>query len=158
MLATIPAVIVGFGFRKLLGDAFASPTLAAFFLVANGFALYFGDEIAGEGERRARATQLEGRAGDRRRQCFALIPGFSRSGLTIAAGDVAGLRHEASARFSFLMATPIMSARPSRSAQAVAIRRDARRRRGHFGRRRRRGRLSEPVVSDALFSPHEIRR
>ena len=41
-------------------------------------------------------------------QCFALIPGFSRSGLTIAAGVVAGLKHEASARFSFLMATPII--------------------------------------------------
>ena len=43
-------------------------------------------------------------------QCFALVPGFSRSGLTISAGIVAGLKHEDSARFSFLMATPIIFA------------------------------------------------
>ena len=41
-------------------------------------------------------------------QCLALIPGISRSGATIVAGVVAGLRHEESARFSFLMGTPII--------------------------------------------------
>ena len=43
-------------------------------------------------------------------QCFALIPGFSRSGLTMVAGMANGLSHEASARFSFLLATPIILA------------------------------------------------
>ena len=48
ILATIPAVIVGALFRKLLGDAFAAPAIAAVFLIVNGFILYFGDRIAEE--------------------------------------------------------------------------------------------------------------
>jgi undecaprenyl-diphosphatase len=43
-------------------------------------------------------------------QAFALIPGFSRSGLTLVAGMASGLSHEAAARFSFLLATPIIAA------------------------------------------------
>ena len=108
VLATIPAVIAGFVLRKLLGDAFASPPVAAFFLIANGFVLYFGDEISGEGFGALDQLNWKGALAIGIAQCFALIPGFSRSGLTIVAGTVAGLRHEASARFSFLMATPII--------------------------------------------------
>src|SRR4029079_19101046 len=43
-------------------------------------------------------------------QAFALIPGISRSGISISAGLFAGLRREEAARFSFLMATPITAA------------------------------------------------
>ena len=43
-------------------------------------------------------------------QCFALIPGISRSGSTIVAGVVAGLKHAEAARFSFLMGAPIILA------------------------------------------------
>jgi undecaprenyl-diphosphatase len=108
VLATIPAVIVGFGFRKLLGDAFGTPTLAAFVLIVNGFLLYFADHIAGEATGALGELNWKGALAIGVAQCFALIPGFSRSGLTIAAGVVAGLSHEAAARFSFLMATPII--------------------------------------------------
>ena len=108
ILATIPAVVVGFVLRKLLGDVFASPPIAAFFLIANGFVLYFGDEISGEGVGTLDQLNWKGALAVGIAQCFALIPGFSRSGLTIVAGTVAGLKHEDSARFSFLMATPII--------------------------------------------------
>ena len=110
VLATIPAVVVGFGFRKWLGDAFGSPPLAAFFLIANGFVLYFGDQIGGEAVGVLEQLNWKGALAIGLAQCLALIPGFSRSGLTIAAGVAAGLRHEDSARFSFLMATPIILA------------------------------------------------
>ncbi len=43
-------------------------------------------------------------------QSFALLPGISRSGITMAAGLASGLSHEASARFTFLLATPIIAA------------------------------------------------
>ena len=43
-------------------------------------------------------------------QALALIPGISRSGISISAGLFAGLRREEAARFSFLMATPVTAA------------------------------------------------
>lgn len=108
ILATIPAVVIGFVFRKLLGDAFGTPAVAAFFLIANGFVLYFCDRIGGHATGMLDQLNWKGALAVGFAQCFALIPGFSRSGLTMAAGVVAGLRHEDSARFSFLMATPVI--------------------------------------------------
>jgi undecaprenyl-diphosphatase len=43
-------------------------------------------------------------------QALALLPGFSRSGATITGGLLMGLRHEAAARYSFMLATPIILA------------------------------------------------
>ena len=108
VLATIPAVIVGFALHKVLAEIFGSPGIAAFFLIANGAVLFFADTIAGEGVGELEELNWRGALAIGVAQCFALIPGFSRSGLTMAAGTVAGLKHEAAARFSFLMATPII--------------------------------------------------
>ena len=108
VLATIPAVVVGFVFEKKLSEAFGTAPIAAFFLIANGFVLYFSDRIAGQAVGVLDQLNWKGALAIGVAQCFALIPGFSRSGLTMAAGVVAGLRHEDSARFSFLMATPII--------------------------------------------------
>ena len=110
VLATIPAVLVGSVFRKLLGDAFATPAIAAAFLIVNGFVLYFGDRIGSDSIGGLDQLNWKGALAVGFAQCFALIPGISRSGATIAAGVVAGLRHSESARFSFLMATPIILA------------------------------------------------
>ncbi len=110
VLATIPAVLVGSVFRKLLGDAFATPAVAAAFLIVNGFLLFFGDRIADKSVGTLRQLNWKGALAIGFAQCLALIPGISRSGATIAAGVVAGLKHEESARFSFLMGTPIILA------------------------------------------------
>jgi len=108
VLATIPAVIVGSVLRKMLGDAFGTPMLAAIFLVVNGFILFVGDRIGGEAVGALDQLNWKGALAIGVAQCAALIPGVSRSGATIVAGVVAGLRHKESARFSFLMAPPIM--------------------------------------------------
>ncbi len=108
VLATIPAVVVGFIFEKWLRANFGAPSIAAFFLIANGFVLYFGDQIGAKAAGVLDQLNWKGALAIGLAQCLALIPGFSRSGLTIAAGVVAGLKHEDSARFSFLMATPII--------------------------------------------------
>ena len=110
VLATIPAVLVGSVFRKLLGDAFATPVVAAVFLIVNGLVLYFGDRLGDNAPGRLDQLNWKGALAIGVAQCFALIPGFSRSGLTIVAGVLSGLRHEDSARFSFLMGTPIILA------------------------------------------------
>jgi undecaprenyl-diphosphatase len=108
VLATIPAVIVGTLARKILGDAFGSPMTAAIFLVVNGFILFGGDKIAGKSVGVLDQLNWKGALAIGVAQCAALIPGISRSGATIVGGVVAGLQHKESARFSFLMAPPIM--------------------------------------------------
>jgi undecaprenyl-diphosphatase len=108
VLATIPAAIVGAGLRNILGEAFGSPLTAAIFLIVNGAILFVGDRIAGQSEGALDQLNWKGALAVGVAQCAALIPGISRSGATIVAGVVAGLRHEDSARFSFLMAPPII--------------------------------------------------
>jgi undecaprenyl-diphosphatase len=110
VLATIPAVVIGALFRKILGDAFATPAIAAAFLIVNGFLLYFGDRLGSDSIGGLDQLNWKGALAVGVAQCFALIPGISRSGSTIAAGVVAGLKHEDAARFSFLMGTPIILA------------------------------------------------
>jgi undecaprenyl-diphosphatase len=110
VLATIPAVVVGSVFRKLLGDAFAAPAIAAVFLIVNGFILYFGDRIGEESVGSLNQLNWKGALAVGVAQCFALIPGISRSGITMVAGVVAGLKHSEAARFSFLMGAPIILA------------------------------------------------
>ena len=110
VVATIPAVLVGAVFRKIIGDAFATPTVAAAFLIVNGIILYFGDRIGEESTGRLDQLNWKGALAAGVAQCFALIPGISRSGSTIVAGVLAGLTHAEAARFSFLMGTPIILA------------------------------------------------
>jgi undecaprenyl-diphosphatase len=110
VIGTIPAAIIGKLLEAPLRALFGSPTVAAVFLIANGFALLIAERL-----RRQAGKQ---RIGDITWtqalfiglcQCGALIPGFSRSGLTIGAGLASGLTHVDSARFSFLLATPIIA-------------------------------------------------
>ena len=118
VVGTIPAGILGLLLEHALRDVFASASSAAFFLMLNGV-LLFGAEAL-----RRRAPQTD--ADDDTRiakqvgfpqsflvgaaQALALIPGFSRSGATMAGGLLAGLSHKDAARFAFLLATPIIGA------------------------------------------------
>ncbi len=114
IVGTLPAVVLGFVFEKWLRHLFGSPVGAACFLIVNGFVLFLGERL------RRRAVV----AGNRRRltnagwrealavglwQTAAFLPGISRSGATIVGGLLVGLRHEDAARFSFLLATPVIA-------------------------------------------------
>ena len=108
VVATIPAVIIGFLLEHLLRKGFGAPRLAAAFLIANGVMLFAADRMRGRGEvsldrLRWRDALIIGLW-----QCLALIPGLSRSGATMAGGYLSGLNHEDAAKFSFLTATPII--------------------------------------------------
>ena len=109
VIATIPAVILGFAFNKALKELFASPLTAGAFLTVNGVLL-----LAAERLRRNAGSAKMGEMGLLDAlliggwQCTALFPGISRSGATMVGGLLCGLGHEESARFSFLMATPII--------------------------------------------------
>lgn len=108
VVATIPAVVIGFLFEKTLRAGFGAPVLAAGFLIVNGVMLFTAERVKGSATRALdQLTWVQaGIVGAW--QCLALIPGMSRSGATMAGGYLCGLNHEDSARFSFLTATPII--------------------------------------------------
>jgi undecaprenyl-diphosphatase len=108
VIATIPAVVVGFTLLKFLRELFGSPLIAAAFLIVNGGVLLFGERLRSRGNRSISSlTKLDALVIGGF-QCLALIPGISRSGSTIVGGLLRGIDHEGSAHFSFLIATPII--------------------------------------------------
>ena len=115
VVATLPAVVIGFLFEKLVRGLFASPLVAALFLIANGFLLLLGDWLRTRSETRSgrdRGVTVLGWRGALAVgfwQCLAFIPGLSRSGAAMVGGLVAGLHHAEAAHFSFLIATPIIA-------------------------------------------------
>ena len=108
VIATLPAAIIGFVMRKLLGDAFASPLLAALCLILNGGLLFAGDRLRNQTRGTLAQLNWKGALMIGFAQSFALIPGISRSGITLCGGLILGLGAREAARFSFLMATPII--------------------------------------------------
>ena len=115
VVATIPAVIIGFLFEKLVRGLFASPLVAALFLIANGFLLLLGDWLRVRSATRVDQGRTATTLGWRSAlaigfwQCLAFVPGISRSGAAIVGGLVSGLQHAEAAHFSFLIATPIIA-------------------------------------------------
>jgi undecaprenyl-diphosphatase len=127
MVGTIPAAILGVFFETRIKSLFASPYVAAGFLIVNGLLMLGFEQLRRRAERRAaldtkpREEQEQGfaeaeRIGFRAAalvgacQALAFLPGISRSGVTIGGGLLAGLRHQEAARFSFLLATPVILA------------------------------------------------
>ena len=117
IVGTIPAGVLGLLFEDTLKSVFASAPAVAVALALNGAVLLAVEllrrKTAAEGQHDY--TRLAGLSyltafGIGVAQCLALIPGFSRTGLTIAGGLVSGLSHENAGRFSFLLATPIILA------------------------------------------------
>ena len=108
VVATIPAVILGFLFEKMLKRGFGAPMLAAGFLIVNGVMLFLAERIKRRRQKPLNTLSWADALVIGLWQCLALIPGLSRSGATMAGGYLAGLNHEDSARFSFLTATPII--------------------------------------------------
>ena len=119
VVGTIPAGILGLLLEHKLRSVFASPRSAAFFLILNGLVLYGAERLrrraphAERGDpdaRIARRLNWGHATGVGAVQAVALIPGFSRSGLTMGGGLLVGLSNEDAARFAFLLATPIIGA------------------------------------------------
>lgn len=109
IIGTIPAAIVGKTLEGPIEEIFRkSPALIAIFLILFGLLLAFADTT---GAKRWKMDRINlkfaviiGLA-----QCLALIPGVSRSGVTITAALLIGFNRESAARFSFLLSLPIVA-------------------------------------------------
>ena len=107
VLATIPAVLVGPIFESKFEELVREPARIAVMLCAGAAILWLADRW---GARRREMDSLTFREslGIGIAQVVALVPGISRSGISISAGLFMGLNRQAAARFSFLMATPVI--------------------------------------------------
>ncbi len=107
--ATVPAAVVGKLFEQQVEDIFrTNPLLIASFLILFGLVLGVAD---GMGRKRRVLDEIKPASAMTigLMQCLALIPGVSRSGITITAGLMLGFTRESAARFSFLMSLPIVA-------------------------------------------------
>lgn len=102
---TVPAVVAGLFLENIMETVFRSATLVAYALIAGSVVMLLAEYAPKpvplpQGWRRGLFVGLF--------QTLALIPGMSRSGMTIAGGMIAGLGRPDAARFSFLLAAPIL--------------------------------------------------
>ncbi|RSD21723.1 undecaprenyl-diphosphate phosphatase [Amycolatopsis eburnea] len=138
VLATIPVGLAGLLFEGLLRDFLGKPVPAAIFLALNGGVLYAAEKFSRPSKKAAEEDTVDFSAEDTlvlravtveeatdvrlaklrvgeavligAAQILALLPGISRSGITMVAGLRRGLGHEDAARFAFLLATPVILA------------------------------------------------
>lgn len=104
VVGSIPAAIAGITLEGSVESAFDSPSLAAVLLLVTGGVVFSTRWLVGKGERDNPGWR--GSVGVGVAQAFALLPGISRSGFTVAAALAAGTRRERAAEFSFLLSVP----------------------------------------------------
>ena len=107
IFATIPAAIIGVLLSDLIENLFLSARVAFIFLIINGIILIFTKKITLR-DRKLDEIGFFRSIGVGLFQAFAILPGISRSGMTITGGMLMGLGPVDSARFSFLMAIPVI--------------------------------------------------
>ena len=104
-VATVPAVIAALLFKDFFDSAPGQPAFVSALLVVTGLVLFvprfFKGRISKVG---LKSSTIMGIG-----QAFAILPGISRSGSTIAAGLVSGVKAEKAAEFSFLMSIPAIA-------------------------------------------------
>jgi len=118
VLATIPAVIFGLLLNDLIETTFREARLVAVTLVIGAAILWLAERL-GRRDHDIAGLSAVAALGIGVAQAVALVPGISRSGISISAGMFARLDRESAARFSFLMATPITAGAGAYEARKV---------------------------------------
>jgi undecaprenyl-diphosphatase len=106
LAATVPGALAGFLLNDFIETSVREVGLVALTLVVGGGILWLADRRGGRSKGVADVS-FPIALGIGAAQAIALVPGISRSGISISAARFAGLNREAAARFSFLMATPV---------------------------------------------------
>ena len=105
LLGTIPIVLIGGLFRKEVGRLFECPRAVSLMLIITGIILWATKRLK-VGKREIHRLNIRDTIGIGLAQAIALIPGISRSGMTISCGLFRGLSKDSAYRFSFLLAIP----------------------------------------------------
>ncbi|MGJ8678633.1 MAG: undecaprenyl-diphosphate phosphatase [Akkermansiaceae bacterium] len=104
-IATIPAVIAALLFKDFFDSVPGKPVVVSALLIVTGLVLYVPRFVKGSAAKIGLKSSVIMGIG----QAFAILPGISRSGSTIAAGLVSGVKAEKAAEFSFLMSIPAIA-------------------------------------------------
>jgi undecaprenyl-diphosphatase len=106
-IATVPGAIIGYALEKKAETIFRTPLLIAVALIVMGVVLFWAERKSAKKDDlnniTLKTSLLIGLS-----QALAIIPGVSRSGITMTAGLFSGLNRPAAVRFSFLLSTPII--------------------------------------------------
>ncbi len=105
ILAMVPTVIIGLGFKDIIEGLFQSPKFAAGGLIFTSAILFLAEKVKPGVKSLTRANWLNAIIIGTF-QGLAIIPGISRSGSTISAGIFTNMERDAAARFSFLLSIP----------------------------------------------------
>lgn len=108
VIGTIPAVILGLLLEKLMETTFRDPHLVAYTAVAGALVMLVAEYARRAGGAGEHSVSIKKGFVIGLFQCLALVPGMSRSGMTIAGGLFSGLSREGAARFGFLLAVPVI--------------------------------------------------
>ncbi len=106
IIGTIPAGLAGIAFHDLIESSLRNPLIIVFTLVAVGFLMLYAEKT---GKRQKDSVTFYDALVIGVAQAIALIPGVSRSGITITAGLFRGLKRDYAAKFSFLLSTPAIA-------------------------------------------------
>ncbi len=108
LTASVPAGVLGLMLHEYFEMLFNAPFLVFIFLIINGIILITANKIGSKGRKIEEAGFLRSLVIGFC-QAFAMIPGISRAGMTISGGILNGLEPVEAARFSFLMAIPVIA-------------------------------------------------
>lgn len=119
IIGTVPAGLLGLLFEKQIRLVLIAPAITAFFIAMNGLLLFAAERLRKRAALRKTAANIDAHIARLSwkqafavgtMQALALIPGFSRTGASLAGGLWVGLSREDALRFSLLLATPIIGA------------------------------------------------
>jgi len=107
-ISTVPAGIAGFLFEKQAENTLRSPFIIGAMMITIGIVMWIGERV-GSRQKSLQAVTFGDSLVIGTAQALAVVPGVSRSGITITAGLFRNLDRVAAARFSFLLATPVIA-------------------------------------------------
>jgi undecaprenyl-diphosphatase len=108
LVGTVPGAVIGLVFEKHIETTLRSPFVMGTMLITVALLMAYADKLR-VGTKKLQNLGLSDALGVGFAQAFALIPGVSRSGITMTAGLFMHFQRDAAARFSFLLSTPIIA-------------------------------------------------
>lgn len=108
VISTVPAAIIGYTFSSYFEMLFSEPMIASFMLAITGALLWFGNKNYAGGNKNISEITCKDAIFIGLAQAVAIIPGISRSGLTVIAGLSRNLDREFAAKYSFILSIPLI--------------------------------------------------